>query len=168
MKQLLVVRHAKSDWSDDSLRDFDRPLNERGRHDAPKMAAYVRDQGFTPQLIVTSPARRAYTTAVAFADAFGIPENDLSKIADLYEANTLEFLHQTQQLPDDYDRVALFSHNPGLTYFVNEFSKEPIHNVPTCGAALLSSEAMSWADFDPASARLKQLWLPKEVLASYR
>ena len=167
MKRLLLVRHAKSDWSDGSLDDFDRPLNRRGRADAPEMAALLLRRDLRPVFLLSSPANRAYSTARLFAEGFGIPENDISTDESLYEANTHTLVAAARALPDGYDAAAIFSHNPALTAAVARFTTDYINNVPTCGVAVIESDVSKWADFTPDTARLRALLIPKEVLKRY-
>ena len=169
MKTLLLVRHAKSDWSDGGLADFDRPLNDRGRRDAPQMAAFLLGRGLAPAYIVASPAKRAYATARIFADKFEIPENDISLRDDLYEAPTRTVLAAITELPDHVDRVAIFGHNPSLTYVVQQFSEDYVDNVPTCGVAVIRGDVETWAEMVPeAGPALEALLVPKDVLARYQ
>ncbi len=167
MKRLLLVRHAKSDWSDDSLRDYDRPLNKRGKHDAPRMAKFLAAQKVVPTHFLSSPANRAYSTARLFADELGIAENDIATDEALYEAFTQEILSAACSLPDQHDIAAIFSHNPSLTSAVAQFSENYISNVPTCGIGYIEARVNSWKDFTPKTAALRELWLPKEVLKAY-
>ena len=167
MKQLLLVRHAKSDWSDDTLIDFDRPLNSRGRHDAPLMAAFLVKRRVAPTYLYSSPANRAYSTARLFASHFGIAENDISTDHALYEAHTHQIVDAPTQLPDAHDTVAMFSHNPAITSAAAQFSEDFVPNIPTCGVALIEADVASWANFTPATASLKSLWFPKRVLDAY-
>ena len=169
MKTLLLVRHAKSDWSDGSLADFDRPLNGRGERDAPQMAAYLLGRGLVPELIVASPARRAYTTARVFAERFDIPENDISLRDDLYEAPTRTVLAAVRELPDHVERAAIFGHNPSLTYVVQQFSDHYVDNVPTCGVAVIKGDVATWAEMVPETGpALDVLLVPKDVLPRHR
>lgn len=168
MKQLLLVRHAKSDWSDGSLADFDRPLNDRGHHDAPLMARFLAARGVAPTFLYSSPANRAYSTARLFAGEFGIAENDISTDEQLYEAHTQQLLDAPRRLPNAHDTVALFSHNPALTSAAAQFAEEYIGNVPTCGVGLVRADDIDdWAEFSTASAKLTNLWFPKRVLDAY-
>lgn len=167
MKRLLLVRHAKSDWSDGSLRDFDRPLNRRGEHDAPRMAAYVAGQDLRPTFLLASPAARTYATARLFAAEFGIAENDIALRQDLYECHTAELLTAITELPDLHHTAALFAHNPATTSAVSKFADEYVANVATCGVALITADTDTWKDMTPKRADLRHLWQPKEVLAAY-
>lgn len=167
MKRLLLVRHAKSDWSDGSVEDFDRPLNDRGRMDAPEMATYLASRGVLPSLLVSSPAHRAYTTARLFAEIFGIPENDISKEETLYEASADTILAAVRNFSDAEETVALFSHNPGLTMAAGRFAQDYLDNVPTCGVALIEADITSWRDFQPEVGTMRELLVPREVLSRY-
>lgn len=167
MKRLLLVRHAKSDWSDAGLRDFDRPLNARGEHDAPRMARFLRERELVPTFLLASPAARTYATARHFAAAFGIAENDIALMESLYDSSADDLLGAVVGLPDLHDVVAVFGHNPAMTTAVSRFADEYVSNVPTCGVACVTSEAESWAGVRPGAASLRGLWTPKGVLAAY-
>ncbi len=168
MKTLLLVRHAKSDWSDSSLADFDRPLNARGQHDAPQMAAYLQERDLVPLEMVTSPANRAYTTARLFAEGLGLVENDLSVREDLYEASAATILLAIRELPDLASTVAIFGHNPGLTAVVQAFADRYVDNVPTAGVAVIRSSVDHWGDFTPGrEATLEALLTPRDILPRY-
>jgi phosphohistidine phosphatase len=158
LKTLVLVRHAKSSWKDPELTDRDRPLNPRGRRDAPEMGRRLVSREAAPDLIVTSPAVRAATTARVIADAVGYPEEGIVEDERLYGASSSEILDVIREIGDRFDRVFLFGHNPGLTDLVNDLSPEPIENVPTCGVVEFRIESGSWggvgrdtvarADFD--------------------
>lgn len=167
MKRLLLVRHAKSDWSDGSLRDFDRPLNARGQHDAPRMAKFVASKDIRPTYLMASPAARTYATARLFAAEFGIAENDISLRKSLYECHAAELLTALTELPDLHDTAAVFAHNPATTTVIGKFADAYVANVPTCGVALIAVEGDTWGDLRPGRAVLQELWQPKNVLAAY-
>jgi phosphohistidine phosphatase len=115
MKTLLLIRHAKSSWDAPGLSDFDRPLNERGKKDAPEMAKRLKDKDIAIDLLVSSPARRARKTAKYFAEEFDVKKEDIKLVDDLYSATSLAFQKTVAELNDKADTVAIFSHNPGLT-----------------------------------------------------
>ena len=146
MKTLVLVRHAKSSWKDPELADRDRPLNPRGRRDAPEMGRRLAARGETPDRIVTSPALRAATTATVIAEAVGYPEREIVEDERLYGAGSEEILEVIRGVEDRLDRVFLIGHNPGLTDLVNELSDEPIRNVPTCGVVKFRIAGESWSD----------------------
>lgn len=145
MKTLVLVRHAKSSWEDPRLADRDRPLNPRGRRDAPEMGRRLAARDAPPDRILTSPAVRAATTAAVVAEAVGYAER-VVEIERLYGASSGEILDVIQGIDDRFDRVFLFGHNPGLTDLVNELSAPTIPNVPTCGVVEFRIEEGSWSD----------------------
>ncbi|WP_457598784.1 SixA phosphatase family protein, partial [Hydrogenimonas sp.] len=120
MKELFLFRHAKSSWDDPSLSDFDRPLNERGRRDAPLMGEHLKAMGIHLDLIVASPAKRAKKTAKIIAEKLGY---DIEKIIwqeNIYEASPQTLLYIVCQLPEKAKRVMLVGHNPSLTLLANQ------------------------------------------------
>lgn len=159
MKQLLLVRHAKSSWDDPSMTDFDRPLNERGKKNAPEMAIRLHDKGLRPDLLVSSPAKRAKQTAKAFASVFGL--NDVQFLDRLYHPATAIFLEVIQSLPEHSRMTAIFSHNPGITDFANMLSGFHIDNIPTSGIVGVQADIQSWSDFDPSSSKFWFFDYPK-------
>src|SRR6478609_4431972 len=119
-KSLIIVRHAKSSWDDVTQKDFDRPLNDRGKRDAPAMAKRMhKEKDIQLDAIISSPAKRAFTTAKFFADEFDIKKKNIIEWPELYEASLNKFYTAVLGLDDDYTSVALFSHNPGITAFAN-------------------------------------------------
>src|SRR5690554_5296197 len=112
-KELYIVRHAKSDWSFE-LKDFDRPLSARGFRDAPTMAARLLASSPGIGCLVSSPAKRAITTAQIFAEVLGIPIKDIISRASIYEAGVEALLDVVNTMDDSFAAVALFGHNPGL------------------------------------------------------
>jgi len=141
-KQLLLVRHGKSDWGNTDLKDFDRPLNKRGKENAPEMAERLIKRRFYFDLMVSSPAKRAKSTAKFFAEAFKIDEIHYEE--SIYEANTNVLLKVVNSLDDNADTVIMFGHNPGFTDLANELSDADIYNIPTAGMVLLSFPFDSW------------------------
>lgn len=164
MKTLFLVRHAKSSWDNPGLRDYNRPLNDRGLHDAPRMGNLLHQLGIKPDLMVSSPAKRALTTAQFFAKAFGMPEAAIVQNPNIYEAYATEIFQIISELPETAQTVMLFGHNPTLTDVANRFSTDLIDNVPTCGVIQIASTAGSWAEFYEGNAYLKARFFPKDVL----
>jgi phosphohistidine phosphatase len=142
-KQLLLIRHAKSDWGNADLRDFDRPLNKRGKANAPEMAERLAKQKIIPEFIVSSPAKRAITTAGFFAEAWKITNDDIQKEASIYEASIKTLVSLINQFDNKYNRIALFGHNPGLTEVVNYFDSY-LDNMPTCSVVMLEFPFDDW------------------------
>jgi len=119
MKTLFLIRHAKSSWDNIALPDIDRPLNERGKYDAPLMAKKLEDKKIEIDAFVSSPAKRAKKTAEIFMDVLGAKEKKLVLVRSLYEATSENYFDIIENLQDKYDTVALFAHNPGITDFIN-------------------------------------------------
>ena len=144
MKQLLLVRHAKSDWNSEAQSDFERPLNKRGHKDAPEMAERLLQKHLVPQLIVSSPALRAFTTAKYFAKTLGIDEKLIHTDAAIYEASANTLLNVINKLDNKYNFVALFGHNPGLTNLAINLCDTEVYDIPTCGQILIVFPFDDW------------------------
>jgi phosphohistidine phosphatase len=147
MKTLLIIRHAKSSWDNAIVHDIDRPLNDRGKRDAPAMAQRLIKNGIHIDFFVSSPAKRARTTAEYFIREFGRPEKEIHFIPELYHAPVQTFKDVVYALDDQYSSSAIFSHNPGITAFANALTTVRLDNMPTCGIFAVRSAVDSWADF---------------------
>ncbi len=165
MKKVFFIRHAKSSWSDPSLRDFDRPLNKRGFRDAPFMAKLLRGKLPKLDLILSSPARRALTTAQYFAEAFGIKNEDIHTVKELYHAYPDDILEMINALNDKHEVILVFGHNPGFTELANRFTEDYIDNVPTCGIVEIQAEVDSWEALDRETGRLVAFHYPKQYFS---
>jgi phosphohistidine phosphatase len=159
---LTLVRHAKSSWGDPGLDDFMRPLNDRGRRDAPEMGRRLREGGLQPALIVSSPAKRAIKTAWIIAGALYVSEADILGAAVIYEAAADELLKLIRHLPEDRRDVMLVGHNPGLTDLANLLLQSGIDNIPTCGVVRLAFSARRWRDINSDCASLLLFDYPKK------
>src|SRR5688572_528100 len=115
MKSLLLIRHAKSSWADFSIEDFDRPLNDRGKKDAPEMAKRLLDKDITIDAFISSPAKRARKTAELFVKEFKEKKGDIIFFDELYMASPSAFFDVISKIDDDYKTVAVFSHNEGIS-----------------------------------------------------
>lgn len=162
MKTLYIVRHAKSSWDDPVLRDFDRPLNDRGKKDAPVMGKRLRKRGVIPSLILSSSARRARSTAKRVARELGFDEKHIRLTDSLYHAGPEMILSTLQQVPDSVESVMLFGHNPGLTDFVNDYVNVRIDNIPTCGIVAAKFNVSSWKDLGNVKGELIFFDFPKQ------
>lgn len=147
MKSLLIIRHAKSSWDNLSQKDFDRPLNERGHHDAPMMAKRLLNKKINIDAFISSPAKRAFTTCKYFASAYGVKENKIILVPYLYEASVMDFYDAVSNADNSFSSIAVFSHNPGITAFVNLLSNTQIDNMPTCGVFAVKADTDNWQDF---------------------
>ena len=155
MKKLILVRHAKSDWADPSLDDFDRPLNERGKRDAPVMAHRLVDKKIKVDGFIASPAKRAARTAKIFAEELGAKKKKIEFKGDLYLASPSTFYDVISKVDDELDTIAVFSHNEGITAFANDLTDTRIDNIPTCGVFAVKIETDSWKNFREAK---KEFW----------
>lgn len=162
MKRIYLVRHAKSSWDNSDLRDIERPLNERGLKDAPFMGKLLRSKGVQPDLMVSSPAIRALSTAGYFKIALGVEGEDFWIRDEIYESLATTIFQLIQRLPESCDSVMLFGHNPTFTDVANMFSKSYIDNIPTCGVVCIQSTATNWPDFSSKNAEVVDTFFPKE------
>jgi phosphohistidine phosphatase len=162
MKILYLVRHAKSSWDDPLQEDFDRPLNNRGRTDAPRMGKKLSERGIHPDLLLSSPAERAISTCVIIAEKIGYSLNNIHTDKRLYHASEETLLRVVREMNDANDEVMLFSHNPGLTDFANRLTPRMFtDNVPTCGVVALGLAVNSWAEVTWGTAKLRFFDFPK-------
>lgn len=136
------MRHAKSSWDSPTLSDFDRPLNERGNHDAPMMAQRLKDYGFNPQLIIHSVAVRTTCTAQALHAKF--PNAQMIGKYELYNASWQELERVVQHTDNQYDRLVLIGHNPGVSDFLDRLTGESLHMV-TAAQALVDFYLETWS-----------------------
>lgn len=148
MKQLYLVRHAKSSWREEGLADMDRPLKGRGVRDAYNTSFWLESQGYLPDLILSSPATRALHTALIFSKSLHYSFSDIAITASIYEASTADLQNVVQEINDQYNNVFLFGHNPTITDFVNKCIDHRIDNVPTAGVACLKFNVSQWSEID--------------------
>ena len=165
MRQVYLIRHAKSSWDNPMLRDVERPLNQRGTEIAPKMAKHLWNEGIKPDLMMSSPARRALDTARFFSHQFEFPEDKFIVEKEIYEAAPMTILRIISNLPESVQTVFLFGHNPTFTEVANVFAGENvIENIPTCGIVCIESSAAQWNSLYEGNAKVTQKWFPKLVL----
>lgn len=162
MRSLFLIRHAKSDWSF-NLDDFDRPLNERGKRDAPMMAARLFNRGIAIDAFVSSPAKRALKTAKVFAETYGIGKEDIILKPELYLPPAETFFSVIDGLDNRWQRVAIFSHNNGITQFANLLRVAVIDNMPTCSIFAVTADCDRWQDFPKAEKQLMFFDYPKNM-----
>ena len=161
-RTLYLVRHAKSSWEDPSLDDFDRPLNDRGKRDAPRMAKRIKERKIVPDLMYSSPANRAIKTCKEFAKVLGIKESGIKTDAQLYHAGEETLLTRIHGLKDKFGAVMVFGHNPGLTDLANLLTGEQILNIPTAGVVGIRFSADHWKAVQPGSGKLLFFDFPKK------
>lgn len=144
MKTLSIVRHAKSSWDFPNLSDRDRPLNMRGNRDAPIMGKRFKEAMGTPELLISSPAVRAWDTAHIFAREIDFPMDEVVPELRLYHASVPEIIGVIAELGGNFDHLMIFGHNPGLTDLVNHFSPGLTDNLPTAGVVSLEFQIEQW------------------------
>jgi phosphohistidine phosphatase len=163
MKTVVLIRHAKSSWDDHSMTDLERPLNDRGKKDAPEMAQRLLKKKIAINAFISSPAKRARKTATIFAKAFDREKEDVLLKDKLYNAAEKDFYEVISQLPASMNNIALFSHNPGLTDFANTLTSDTrIDNVPTCGMFAVTFDG-DWSTFRQAQKQFLFFDYPKSV-----
>jgi phosphohistidine phosphatase len=162
MKTLLVLRHAKSSWKKKNLADHDRPLNKRGKRDAPKMGALILEQDLLPELILSSTASRARETALAVAESCG-QTDEVRLLRDLYLAETGEMLEMLASLPGELGKVMVVGHNPGMEELVEALTGKS-ETMPTAALAWIELDLEHWSGLRATGeARLRQIWRPREI-----
>ncbi|MAE63496.1 MAG: hypothetical protein CMJ18_04420 [Phycisphaeraceae bacterium] len=162
MKELLILRHAKSNWNDEQAADHDRTLNDRGKRDAPRMGRLLSEERLIPGLVVTSSAKRARSTTRRVVEALGA-ECPVEQEETLYLAGVGTLVEIVRALPDEHDRVLLIGHNPGFEHLVTALTGAT-ERMPTAALAQVRLPTDQWAGVEPdGSAELANLWRPKEI-----
>ncbi len=165
MKTLLILRHAKSSWKDADLSDHDRPLNKRGRSDAPRMAQLLVEKGLEPDHVVCSSARRAQQTARQ-AIKGGPWHCEVTTDDRLYMAAAQDVIEVLRQVPEENARVMVIGHNPGLEELAEALTGEPAE-LPTAAIAQVELDIETWSDLDLSGlGTMAAVWKPREVLRS--
>ncbi|HEY9363824.1 MAG TPA: histidine phosphatase family protein [Chitinophagaceae bacterium] len=163
MKQLILIRHAKSSWAMPAMEDIDRPLNDRGKKDAPVMAKRLLEKKINIDAFISSPAKRAKKTARLFTKEFGVDKKEIILSDELYMASTDAFYQVIENTKNKFETIAVFSHNPGITAFANLLTNLRIDNMPTCSVFAVKIAIDKWSDFRQAR---KEFWLfdyPKAI-----
>jgi phosphohistidine phosphatase len=160
MKILYLIRHAKSSWEDITLRDFERPLNKRGKRDAPFMGEILYDGGDIPDIIYSSPAKRASDTAKIIADKVGY-EKEIILDEEIYESNLITLKNIVRSIGDENQTAFVFGHNPTLNMFAEDFCSF-YENIPTCGVVKLGFDCDSWRKINVNNCNLLHFDYPKK------
>ena len=162
MKSILVLRHAKSSRKDPDLTDHDRPLNKRGKRDAPRMGRLMKKENLVPDVIISSTAIRARSTAEAVAKTSGY-KGEIILDKSLYAAGPEAYLGVIHDLSDEYVRVLIIGHNPGLEELVEMLTGE-IHLMPTCSLARVKLHVDKWSDVDnKIKGEVSEIWQPRDL-----
>ena len=160
-KRLLLIRHAKSSWTDSSLADFERPLNSRGKRDAPFMGELLNKKNIYPDLIMTSYAERSKRTAQIIAGKLGYSDEKILIDERLYEANYKDILDVIRETKNNIKVLFVFGHNPGLTTLHNFLCESYIDNIPTCGITEYEI-GEEWKNLSAKSVKLLSFEYPKK------
>jgi phosphohistidine phosphatase len=169
-RELLILRHAKSDWDSGASRDFDRPLAKRGRKDAPRVGAWLYREGMVPDLVVSSPAERARETALKVCKSMDLKKKKIVWDDDVYDAGLGQLLGVLARCPPDASVVLLVGHNPGLeellTYLAGEEAEVPADGklLPTAALARLEMPD-DWSSLPAGCAQLVSITRPRKPKA---
>ncbi len=145
MKTIILVRHAKSSWKDLGLDDFDRPLNKRGKRNAPFMGEKLKEIKIMPDLILSSPAKRAKRTAIDIAKAIGYPKKKIKYDDNMYHSSAWYLLEMVRNQDNKNETIMLFGHNPDFNIFADMLLKHnPVYNIPTTGVYCIRLDVDKW------------------------
>lgn len=158
------MRHAKSSWADESMDDFDRPLNKRGERDAPKIGRKLYDEQCVPDLIVSSKAVRADSTARLVADASEY-KTRIQLRDSFYHGSPADYLRELTLIPASRSRVMVVGHNPGLERLIEHLTGH-FEVMPTAAVAFIQCPITDWETLNDVSCDLLDVWRPKDVFAS--
>lgn len=147
MRKLVLIRHAKSSWKFPELADIDRPLKGRGRRDTKIMADWLQKNKIFPDLILSSPAKRAHSTAILISEEIGFPITNIQIEKSFYFEGIQEVLKVVQAQSAKINTLFIYGHNPDWTSLVNHFTAENLWNLPTCGLCQINRESNSWSSF---------------------
>lgn len=161
MKRITLLRHAKSSWDDPGLSDFDRPLNPRGRRNAPEMGRRLKARDQVPDLLISSPALRAVTTARMVAREMGFPEGRIIEEPSLYHASEGRIMAIVNSLESLAGHLMLVGHNPGFSDFANCLSEARIDNLPTAAIFCVDFDVDDWSEVVPGEGRFVYFDYPK-------
>lgn len=162
-RTLTLVRHAKSSWNEPGLADIDRPLNQRGKRNAPEMAKWLVSQGEGPELILSSPANRALSTAKVMARALGHEAQTIQIEQEIYFAGIPGMLRTLERVDDGIRRVMMVGHNPVMTQWLNQLAAADIWNMPTCAIGIIGFDMDSWGLVDCTAGELLAYQTPKAL-----
>ena len=160
MKTLYLARHAKSSWKHPELSDIERPLNKRGKRDAPIIGNLLKEKGVNPDLLISSPAVRARKTAVTIAEIIDYPKSKILINDNIYESSSSELINIIQGFDDIFNSVMMFGHNPGFTMLNKYLTESFIDNIPTCGVVGIHFNS-SWKKIEDASGKAFLFIYPK-------
>ncbi len=162
MKRLYLIRHAKSSWDSHQSSDFERELNKRGKRDAPFMSKLLKKEKVKPDIIYSSPAVRALTTAEIFANELYYPKEKIVCEQNIYESGIFELEEITRNIPDINSTVIMFGHNPGITSYANHLGDKYIDSMPTCSIVGIELGVNSWKEVERGKGKTFLFEYPKK------
>ncbi|BDD87555.1 phosphohistidine phosphatase SixA [Desulfofustis limnaeus] len=163
MKRLYLIRHAKSSWADAGRPDFDRPLNGRGKRDALLIGKRLAAAGVQPDLLISSPARRARKTARAIAEEIGYRERDLVLIDALYTFSREGLVSVLRDVDDEIKALVVVGHNDAISDAAEWLSGAALGSIPTCGVVSITFATDRWRELDSGSGVLEFFEYPKRI-----
>jgi phosphohistidine phosphatase len=163
MKRLYLIRHAKSSWKEPMVPDFERPLNNRGKRDAPLMGQRLKSYQIQLDLLISSPAKRAAKTAKIIAKEIGFAKKRIVYDESIYEAGVSSLVHLIHHLQNSLNHVIVVGHNPGLTMFAEFLTDAAIENIPTCGIVCVEFATDSWEKIEAGSGTMVFFDSPKKL-----
>lgn len=162
MKTITIFRHAKSSWDQPNLNDHDRPLNKRGKRDAPIMGERMKNAGIRPSLILSSTAVRSWKTAKIIADQIAYPREFLQREPGLYHAGLNKLYDVIAAQDEGFNSITIVGHNPGLTDLANDLIPNVTDNLPTAGFIAVLVDSDDWDLRVQNSAKLIEYDYPKK------
>lgn len=163
MKTLFIFRHAKSSWDDVSLADFERPLNERGMRAAPFMGKFMREKGFDPAIIYSSPAVRARQTAQLVREAANF-SSDINFEERIYEASPRSLVEVVSEIDDPCETAMIVGHNPGIEGFIHLLTGD-LEPMPTAALAVIDLDINEWKEIVDGCGQLQSVFRPRNLTA---
>lgn len=164
MKTLCLIRHAKSSWENISLSDYERPLNKRGERDAPLLGKVLSKIISTPDIIYSSPAKRAITTAHIIAGKLSYDKTQIIENEKIYDSSISDIMKIIYTTPDKFNSIMMFGHNPTFTMLSNYLSDKSIDNLPTCGFVQIDFKLEKWKELEGNTGKLVLYEYPKKYL----
>ena len=161
MKKIFVLRHSKSSWKDSSLGDFHRPLNSRGKTDAPMMSSYLSTRIDMIDFLHCSSAIRTYDTSKYFIERINFINIEYDE--SLYHSSSLEIMNNIKYYDEQYNSAMIIAHNPGLTNFVNQITNIMLDNLPTTGLVEINFDCEKWADISQENSTVIDIKFPKQL-----
>ncbi len=162
MKEIYVLRHAKSSWDNSNLSDFERPLANRGISDAKKMSNFLKDMNIKIDKVLCSNAIRAKETFDLTADGFNFEIDKATYLDKLYFGDTTTIIQDLKELDESLNNILIVGHNPTLHYLVEILTNESINRFTTCNLATISHDG-EWVSLNSQQCSLKSLIRPKEL-----